>query len=252
MPLMDEFKEERARMKERPFKDRFQYFLDYYKWHVVIIACVLYFIGSMAYNIITAKDTALRVALIDCNSNEATVQEYNNEIIEHLNINPKTHQIFLDNSYFLSGLDTMSGSSAEVLSVHIMAQEIDVFLSPEDVFNRYVQNGIFHDLRTILPEEYLEYYKDSFYYVEQSVIDDEEIYNIDHAETPFVDNADHSAPETMENPIPVGIYVTGCEDFQGHYYFQRETQEVVFGLLGNVTDPTYAIQFLDIMVGRAE
>ena len=36
MPLMDEFKEERASIKNAPFKKKLRYFWDYYKWHVII------------------------------------------------------------------------------------------------------------------------------------------------------------------------------------------------------------------------
>ena len=38
MAVMDEFKEERERMKSQPFKVRFAYFWDYHKFHVLIAA----------------------------------------------------------------------------------------------------------------------------------------------------------------------------------------------------------------------
>lgn len=252
MAVMDEFKEERALLKSQPFKKKWEYFWDYYKWHVVIIAFVAYFIGSYAYNIITAKDNMLTVALIDCNSNEGTVEEYKNELMDIMEIDTKEQEITLDNSFFLSSADTMAYSIAEVFYVKIAAGDIDVVVAPDDVFNRYVQNDIFVDIRDFLTPEQIEYYQDSFYYVDRTVIESEAIYETDFAETPFVDNANHHSPEGMEKPVPVGIYVTGTEEFQGHYYFQRESQEVVFGIIGFVEDGTYALQFLDNMTGRVE
>ena len=44
MAVMDEFKEERERMKAQPFKVRFAYFWDYHKFHVLIAAFVLFFV----------------------------------------------------------------------------------------------------------------------------------------------------------------------------------------------------------------
>ena len=252
MAVMDEFKEERALIKGQPFKKRFEYYWGYYKWHVFAVIIVASFITSYVYNIVTAKEAALTVALIDCNSDEATIDEYKNELMELMELNPKTHDITLDNSFFLSSADTMAYSMAEVFFVKVAAGDIDVVLAPEDTFNRYVQNDIFVDIRDFLSPEQLEFYQDSFYYVDYAVIESEEIYETDFAETEFVDNAIHHSPENMEKPIPVGIYVTGTEEFQGKYYFQRESQEVVFGIISFVEDATYALQFLDNMSGRVE
>ena len=41
MPVMDEFREERETIKNGTFKQKWQYFCDYYKWHVIIGAFVL-------------------------------------------------------------------------------------------------------------------------------------------------------------------------------------------------------------------
>lgn len=249
MAVMDEFKEERARMKTQPFKKRLEYFWDYHKVHVIVTLCVLLLGGNLLYTIATQKDTALMVAFVDCYSNEAVTNEYKEELMELMGIDTGKETIVLDNSFYLSSADTPDASSAEVLSLRIMAEELDVMLSNEKIFNRYVQNGIFRDLRDVLSEEQLAYYEDSFYYVDNAVIKEGKIYETDFAETAFVDNTDHTTPEGMEEPIPVGIYVTGTEKFQGVYYFAEE-QEVVFGIPYYSEHTTYALQFLDNMSGR--
>ena len=252
MAVMDEFKKEREQMKSQPFKVRFAYFWDYHKWHVIIGVFVGICCFNLLYSMLTAKDNGFRAALIDCYADDIKAEEYTNEMIELMNIDTKHESIYLDNSYYLSSADTPDASLSEVLGVRIVANEIHVFLSPEDIFNRFVLNDIFCDLRTVLSEEDLEYYQDSFYYVDRSVIDKEEIYNVDYAENAFVDTTNHKSPEGMENPIPVGIYATGSKDFQSTYYFLRESQEVVFGIPFYVEDTTRALQFLDGMVGRIE
>lgn len=252
MAVMDEFKEERERMKQEPFKKRMQYFWDYHKWHVIIITAAVLCIISLIYSSLNGKETAFMLALIDCSSNEGTTDEYKSELAELFNIDTNTQDIILDNSFFLSSMDTAYASSGEVFSLRIVAEELHAVLSPEDVFNRYVQNDIFRDIRGVLSPEQLAYYEDSFYYVDYAVIESEDIYNTDFTTTAFVDNANHHSPEGMKKPIAVGIYVTGTEEFQGHYYFMRDTQEVVFALPFYVEDATYALQFLDHMTGRVE
>ena len=252
MAVMDEFKEERERMKSQPFKKRLEYFWDYHKIHIIIIACVLFMGISLIGSITNQKETALSIALIDCYSNEGEIKNYNQELAELLGIDTNKEKIVLDNSFYLSNMDTPDASSAEVLSLRIMAKELDVMLSKEAIFNRYVQNGIFKDLREVLSPEQLAYYQDSFYYVDQAVIDKGEIYEIDFAENAFVDNTDHTTPEGMEQPIPVGIYVTGTEEFQGVYYFSSDDQEVVFGIPFYSEHAEYALKFLDDMSGRVQ
>lgn len=251
MPVMDEFKEERARMKEKPLKAKLSYFWDYHKVHVIIISCVFLFAATLIHSIVTAKDTALWVALIDCNSNEATTEAYKAELTKLMGIDTSKEELNLDNSYTLTGMDSIDASSAEALSVRIMAGEIDVFVSHEDVFDRYVQNGIFRDIREVLSPEQLAYYQDSFYYVDYAIIESGAIYEQDFTQTQFVDNADHTTPEGMEKPMVAGIYVTGTEEFQGHYYF-KNGQEVVFGIPYYSENTAYALQFLDNMSGRVE
>ena len=252
MAVMDEFKEERQRMKSQPFKVRFAYFWDYHKWHVIIGIFVGICSFNLIYSMLTAKENVFTAAIIDCYADAVKAEEYTNEMIELLDIDTKHESIYLDNSYRLSGADTPDASTSEVLGVRIVANEIHVFLSPEDIFNRFVLNDIFTDLRTVLSEEDLEYYKDSFYYVDQAVVEKGDIYNTDFIENPFTDTANHKSPEGMENPIPVGIYATGSEDFQSTYYFLRDSQEVVFGIPFYVEDTTRAMQFLDSMTGRVK
>ncbi len=252
MAVMDEFKEERERMKTQPFKKRLEYFWEYNKLNVIICAVVFCSVCSIGYTILTKKDSALMIALIDCYTNEAETENYKQHLMELMEIDESKEDILLDTSFYLTAADTPDASSAEVLGLRIMARELDVLLAGEDVFNRYVQNGIFKDMREILSPEQLEYYEDSFYYVDQAVIDAEEIYNIDFTENAFVDNTNHRSPEGMKEPIPVGIYATGTEEFQGIYYFLGGSQEVVFGLPFYTEHTDNALIFLDDMTGRVQ
>ena len=56
MPVMDEFKEEREALKHGTPKQKFAYFLDYYKWHVIVALAVIGFAGSLIYQAVTCKE----------------------------------------------------------------------------------------------------------------------------------------------------------------------------------------------------
>ena len=65
MPVMDEFKEEREALKHGTLKQKWQYFLDYYKWFVIVGVLILIFAGSFLYQLITRKERAIFAALVN-------------------------------------------------------------------------------------------------------------------------------------------------------------------------------------------
>lgn len=75
MPVMDEFKEERAALKHGTPKEKWNYFLDYYKWHVIVGIAVIAMAVSLISQILSRKDTIFYAVMI--NGIEGTaVQEY--------------------------------------------------------------------------------------------------------------------------------------------------------------------------------
>ena len=63
MAKMDEFKEERAAIKDKPFKERLAYFIEYYGARTILIAvCVIALLSIIIKNI-TAKDIVLYAAM---------------------------------------------------------------------------------------------------------------------------------------------------------------------------------------------
>lgn len=250
MAVMDEFKEERARMKTQPFKVKLAHYWHYYKWHVIVAAAVLFFVFDYAYSVITAKDVVLQVGMIDCYSNSENTEEYEAQVAELLGIDTKKEEVFLDNSYLITLEADIT--STEILYVRLAAQELDVMMADEDTFDNYSLNDIFVDLRDYLSPEQLAYYEDSFYYIDYVEIENEDLYNVDSNLKPLTDLSNHRSPEGMEKPIPVGIYITGNEEFQENYLFANDDQEVVFGLAFYAEHPEYALQFLDYITGRVE
>ena len=58
MALMDEFKEERASIKNGTFKQKFSYFWCYYKWHVICSVLAVVIVVSYIHAVVTRKDIA--------------------------------------------------------------------------------------------------------------------------------------------------------------------------------------------------
>ena len=257
MAVMDEFKEERERMKTQPFKVRFAHFGDYHKYHVLAAAFALFMIGEFIYSKITATETVFMTAFIDCYTDINTSEEYENKLMNIMGIDPKEEDIILDTYSISSTQQTGDTSAFDKLSVHMAAHELDVFMAPEDMFRRYSNDELFYDLREILTADQLEKYQDDFYYIDYALIEsgyyEEILFSENGTPLAFTDSLDHSNPKTMEKPIPVGIYLTGNKEFQDYYkFYTSEDQEVVFGVACYCDEQAinYGLQFLDIVTAE--
>lgn len=254
MALMDEFKEEREQIKNAPFKKRLEYFWDYNKVRVIIAASLVVMFTSIFYHIITQKDTVLYVAMVDCLQEDTLAAEYEANLTEVLGVNTKKEKVLLDASFLVSSSSSMGDTSlTDALAVRIATGEIDAFLSGEAFFSAYTLSDVFMDLRTVLSPEDIAYYESSFYYLDYAIIEsafaNDSSANQDEDLATYLLEVQPRNPETMKNPIPVGIYVTPTDEFQAAYKF-TPNEDIVFGVIYNHYDIENIITFLDRMTGR--
>lgn len=223
MPVMDEFKEERAALKKNGTpKQKFMYFLDYYKWHVIIAVAVIGFAASMIYQSVTSKDTAFFAALVNAFEMTST-EEYVQSFAEYAGIDTDEYDVMFDSSMHISNTDVTQDTIAasQKLMVYIAASELDVILSDEATIEQYAYNDSFCDLREVLTQEQLEKYEPYLYYMDQAVADAihaaQEEPDYDYNQTPS--HPDPRKPEAMENPIPVGICLEEASSLEDYYIF---------------------------------
>ncbi len=255
MAVMDEFKEERERMKAQPFKVRLAYFWDYHKFHVLAAAFVPFFVINLGYSWLTQKDTAFMAMFINCYANEEKSEAYTTALTEKMAIDTKKEEIHLDYSVQITG-GISDYETSQLVGARMAAKEVDVMVTDETTFEGYTKSDAFLDLSQVLTPEQYEYYKDSFYYIDYALIESGYYDNIDYTTletTKVPETIDHHSQEGMEKPVPVGIYVDAAEGFKEAYHF-KSGQDTVFGVIGYVEGEhlDHSLLFLDIMTGRVE
>lgn len=248
MPVMDEFKEEREALKHGTPKQKFTYFMDYYKWHVVAGIAIIGIVVSLIYQIATGKDTALYVCLI--NAAERGFGENSSDgkdpFMEYAGIDPGACTIIYDTSVRVNSGSPDEVASAQKLMVYIAAAELDVIVTDPSSLERYAYQDDFMDLRELLTPEQFDRYEPYFYYVDGAVMKEVEAAS-EALDTDYVLQAPNPRePEHMQDPIPVGIYLDGCESIREDYYFQQD--EVVLSVLVNTTRPETAAQYIDYLM----
>jgi hypothetical protein len=226
MPLMDEFKEERELVKTRTFKEKMSYFWDYYKWHVIGGAVIIFIAVSLIHTFLTRKEMAYYCIFIN------TVETYNskdykNAFIEKTGIDQKKQSVYWDvDCYFdLSTMDEQTVTTTQKIMVYLSAGDLDTMLGDRAAMNRYAYNDVLLDLRTFLTKEELEKYEPYFFYVDQALIKQAEEENRVEINTFPEDPTD---PSTMTEPIPVGIRLENCPKFREAYLFGDEQYFCIF------------------------
>ncbi len=222
MPVMDEFKEERAAMKEKSFKEKFEYFWDYHKWHVIISVLAVAMVGTFVYQLVTRKETAFFAAMLNCYDMTNASGEYAAAFETYAGINSEEESALFDTTMVID-MDNMNNdltkSSLEKMMVYLAAQEIDVVMGDETVMENYANNTTFMDLRELLTPEQIAKYEDDFYYIDQAIIDEKEAQeaalNYDYVAV----YPDPKSPELMKDPVPVGIYLDEDAALMESYFF---------------------------------
>ncbi|MCM1046252.1 MAG: hypothetical protein NC417_12155 [Candidatus Gastranaerophilales bacterium] len=250
MAVMDEFKEERASIKNGSLKQKLSYFWDYYKWHTIGVIAVICFVGSLVYDIATHKDDAFYAAVLN-SAGYADNDSFSSEFMEYAGIDPHTKKVTFDTSLQISftTIDDYTMGSIEKLSAYLAAAQLDVIIAGDEIFAHYANEETFLDLRNILTPEQIAAYEPYFYYVDAPVVAQvmEAARNMD---TSSVKLPDPSRPDLMEDPIPVGIYIDHIDRFSSSYYVS-DGDRTAMGFLLNSQHLDTALTFLEYLFEAA-
>lgn len=238
MPLMDEFKEERAEIKNRSFKEKCSYFWDYYKWHVIGGAIAIFAIISLVRTVLNQKETALYAAFLNIGQTLYS-EEYQDNFAKAMGIDTSKETVHFDIMPLeLSVMDDATVATAQKIMVYVSAGDLDVIIADQSVTDHYSYIGTMMDLRELLSAEELEKYEPYFYYMDRSRIQES---NGDTPATPDYPE-DPSDPSDMEDPVPVGIRIDGCKSFSEAHYLPGATY---FTVVTNASHPELAHALLD-------
>lgn len=247
MPVMDEFKEERAAMKNGTLKQKLTYFFDYYKWHVICGLIAVIFVGVLVRQLVTQKDTAFYAVLLNGVSRIYPAESgHRDAFAEYAGIDTDEFDVVYDTSIQIGTGTGDDYQSAQTLMIHITAADLDVMVSDLNSLRHYAYLGDFRDLRDILTQDQLNRYESSFYYIDQILV--EEIENAkkeyDYDYSPVY--GDPLRPEDMQEPVPVGILLPeDCSLLQDYVF--PDTDPAVSVLINSEHTET-ALQFIDFLM----
>ena len=215
--IHDEIREQNAKLKGAPFKEKLSYFKEYYIKSTLAVSAVLILVGSFIYTMVTAPEDTAFAAYFYNDTGDSSSTALIDEYIAYTGIDTKKHDVYLDATmdYSAANGDYMAYTGLEKAMAVISTNELDIIVGDQEAFDYFIKSDCFHDVTTILPPELLEKYKDQFYY--------------------------YTFEETGET-LPVGIYVTDAPKLNEHSYYTDK--EPILGFLINSDSIENALTFL--------
>lgn len=218
--IHDEIREQNAKLKDAPLKEKLSYFMEYYLKTTLAVIAILIFVGSLIYTIATApEDTAFAAYFFNStgdSSSTALIDEY----IAYTGIDTKEHEVYIDAAmnYSPTGGSYTDYTGIEKTMAVIATNELDIIVGDQEAFDYFTRSECFHDITTVLTPELLEKFKDRLYY--------------------------YTFEETGET-VPVGIYVSDSPKLNEHYYYIDK--EPILGFIVNSDSIDNALTFLDFI-----
>lgn len=249
MAVMDEFKEEREALKHGTPKEKFQYFLDYYKWYVIIAVLVIIAGIYTVREIMNRKETVLYTCLL--NTLELDASEYNAGFAEAINLDTNTCQLLFDADTWIdiNSMDEATMASYQKLVAHLAAGELDIMITDADSITNYTYQEDFFTMEELLSPEQYERYEPYFYYIDMTTLEDWHTFITDYDNLLLdisYDFPDPRKPEEMDAPVAVGIFLDECDEFRKCYHFRSD--DVVFSVFLNTAHKETALQYLDYLM----
>ena len=261
MSIREEVKQQQDKMKDKDFKAKWDYFWDYYKFHVMTAVVALIFIISGIKNMVNEKPTFLSVILV--NSTPASLENTMAEdFMETIGVDPTENVCFVDTTAVLNpdNIDQVAVATTQKITANIAAKELDVLGADYNTFFQYAGQDVFADLSAYYSKEdldamgdnvlymdagYIEYIASDEYqdYLTNGTFDKSNKYAVLCDDAAKTGNYTNLPKEEMKNPVPVGIIINNSKAYEKTGMYSGKTS--VVGIIANSTRTEAAVKFLD-------
>ena len=215
--MHDEIREQNAKLKDAPIKDKLAYFKEYYLKTVILVAVVVIFLGHLVYTMISAPTDTAFAAFFYNDFGDSSSTELIDGFVAYQNIDTKKHSAYIDMTmdYFLDSATQETYMALQKSMAVIATGELDIIVGDTSTIDYFSKGECFHDITEVLPEDLLALFEDKLYYAKFG---------------------------ESEELIPVGIYVTDAPKLYQYYGYAGVEPILSFVINSNSIDN--AISFL--------
>ncbi|MDE5695981.1 MAG: hypothetical protein K2I96_00990 [Lachnospiraceae bacterium] len=215
--MRDEIREQNAKLKDAPLKDKVAYFKEYYLKTTIVVVIAAILVVYLAYSILTAPSDTAFAAFFYNDTGDSSSTELIDGFVEYMNIDTTEHEAYIDATmnYAPDASDYNAYMGLEKAMAVLSTGELDVIVGDDDTLDYFARSECLHDITTILPDDLLTQFEDRLYYAESG------------------ENAEL---------IPVGVYVDDSPKLNQYYYYVD--REPILGFVINSNSIDNAVAFL--------
>ncbi|MDE7417462.1 MAG: hypothetical protein K2N44_14375 [Lachnospiraceae bacterium] len=215
--MHDEIREQNAKLKGAPLKEKYAYFKEYYLKTTIVALIAVILVAYLAYSILTAPSDTAFAAFFYNDTGDSSSTELVDGFVQYMNIDTKEHEAYIDATmnYMPDASDYDAYMGLEKSMAVISTGELDVIVGDTATLDYFARSECLHDITTILPDDLLAQFEDKLYYVESG---------------------------GSAERIPVGVYVTDSPKLNQYYYYVDK--EPILGFVINSNSMDNAIAFL--------
>lgn len=230
-------------MKTKSRKERWDYFKYYYGSFAIATVVTLILLGSLIKILLFPEVPSFYCLFMNSMETNMT-QSYLEEFAVDQGLDIKKHPVYTDFTVFVSDETSVEEYDAlEKMGAVIAAGEVDSLAAHKELFVSMGYNDYLADLRTLLDEQTMAKLAEErrLIYIDQNIIDtmiDQAFESLDFR----IDFPEENAPETMVNPVPVGVIIDPDSEFGQSVYVTGDTP--VLGISCTTTRPEISKAFL--------
>lgn len=252
MAVMDEFKEERAAIKNAPFKQKVEYFMDYYKWHVVVGILALILVVSIIVEVTNNKETVFYAGIVNAYMDDEALEVIQEGCLSYIEMDTSSQEIILDTSFYLD-YETTSGDHVTYLQklvTLVSTGTLDALAADEVSFAHMAYSSMLMDIETVLTDEELELYADRLVYIDLEVLEEIEALNDVGALSEEYPEYIIGSAEDMSEPMAVGFYIVEGTNLGDNLSFTEDV--AVIGIVANAENLDNAKAFIEYALLEGE
>ena len=215
--MHDEIREQNAKLKGAPLKEKYAYFKEYYLKTTIVALIAVILVAYLAYSILTAPSDTAFAAFFYNDTGDSSSTELIDGFVQYMNIDTREHDAYIDATmnYMPDASDYDAYMGLEKTMAVISTGELDVIVGDTATIDYFARSECLHDITTILPDDLFAQFEDKLYYAESG---------------------------EGAGLIPVGVYVTDSPKLNQYYYYVD--REPILGFVTNSNSIDNAIAFL--------
>lgn len=252
MALRDEIRRERqAVAKNGTWKDKWNYFTDYYLVGTIAIIAVIAFGINFIYTTVTKPDVVLNGAIVNTLNFEKkarSVNELADDFEEYAKINTEEEEVTFSGNLSLTGDQTSDYQTSQAITVPAQAGVMDFVICPLENILDYAYGGLFVDLNTVLTPAQMEALQPYFIYIDKAVVKEREEAFDNDIEISEIPIPDSKKPDAMKEPVPIFLNISACEKVTNTYAY--EVTDLVFGICMNAPNSETICKFVDYIMNE--